>query len=247
MSIPAGPDIVLTPWQQFISGEISIIMKSGLYNDTEMLCADGAVDAPRCMVALAYPSLHSVLRGREDRTITLILPQFRKAEVEQRLSSFLRHSLQDGDVHLQSSDEDDDQDKDFVPEDLVELSDTEILAEDDEMQEELRNLSKEDTTSCTCCSACKRRRGKTGRPPGSFSDIKTIRGKQKRVTKFLKGIHKGKEGNAEALAVLRRLHREHPETKGNSVSNLSLLSLIKTMRLSYNQVFQLFKLKYLKP
>ena len=37
----------------------------------------------------------------------------------------------------------------------------------------------EDTTSCTCCTSCNHRKGKTGRPPGLLSSIVRCSGRQR--------------------------------------------------------------------
>ena len=131
--------------------------------------------------------------------------------------------------------DDSDDDVDFEPPDDVDQSDTEILGEGEELLEELRNLG-EDTTSCTCCTSCSRRKGKTGRPPGLFSSLVSSSGRQRRVTKRLKGVVCGEEADA----ILERLYRQFPSTRGDPVSHLSWVTLIKTLRLGYNQV------KYLK-
>ena len=99
-----------------------------------------------------------------------------------------------------------------------------------------KTIGELNSISCTCCTACSRRRGKTGQRPNSFDQVKTVRGQNMRVKKRLAGLVKGKEGRSEAMAILRHLHKDFPDTKVDSVSNLSVLNLIKNLRLSYNQV-----------
>ena len=124
-----------------------------------------------------------------------------------------------------------------MPEASDDLSETEILGEAEELNVELRMLGEQDSTSCTCCTACCRRRGKTGRRPTSFDRLRTARGRNKRVVKRLASLVRGAEGRSEALAIIRRLHRDFPDIKVDPVSNLSILTLIKNLRLSYNQVY----------
>ena len=138
--------------------------------------------------------------------------------------------------HIIIPDQIEEYDSDYISLDVEDQSDTEILGEEKELEDELQNLWKEDTTSCTCCTSCQRRRGKTGRKPSPFEQIKTKRGRRMRVTKRLQGLPKGERGKGEALAILHRLQRDHPDSKGHPVSVLSILTLIRTLHLSYNNV-----------
>ena len=127
--------------------------------------------------------------------------------------------------------EEEEEDDDYIPEDCQSLSDTEILGEDEELEKELGDLD-QDTTSCTCCSACRQRKIKTGPKPKPFTQVKSTRQRRRRLSKRLADV----DGFGEALAIMRRLHREYPESKGDTVTNLSLLTLVRNVRLSYNQV-----------
>ena len=89
-------DARLTPRLKMLTEELVTLIESKMFNDTVLHCADGMVSFPRAMVALAYPSLYSVLRRREEDMVTLIMPQFRQTEVEHRVHSFLTHSLDKG-------------------------------------------------------------------------------------------------------------------------------------------------------
>ena len=70
----------------------------------------------------------------------------------------------EGDTDLDSDDED------FTPESGDSESDTKILGEKEELEQELAGLG-EDTSSCTCCTSCKKKRGKTGRRPTDFHQL----------------------------------------------------------------------------
>jgi hypothetical protein len=73
---------------------------------------------------------------------------------------------------------------------------------------------------------------KTGPKSKPFSQLKSVRHIQRRLNQRLLNV----DGNAEALAIIRKLQRDFPESKGNRVTNISLLTLVKNLRLSYNQV-----------
>ena len=87
-------DARLTPRLKLLTEELIMLTTSEMFDDTVLQCVDGTVSFPRAIVALAYPSFYSVLRGREEDAVTLILPQFRQAEVEYRVHSYLTYGLQ---------------------------------------------------------------------------------------------------------------------------------------------------------
>ena len=59
----SGESQASTWWQETLSEVLLEVVKSGVYDDTFLLCSDGKLTAPRAVVALAFPSLYSVLRG----------------------------------------------------------------------------------------------------------------------------------------------------------------------------------------
>ena len=114
-------------------------------------------------------------------------------------------------------------------EEATKTLDTEILGETGDLEQDLKVLVKEETTS-----SARTARGKTGRPRGCFSQLKSTSQMRKRVAPRVEGIM---PGTGEAVMLLRRLHREYPETRqGSTVSNLSLLVMIRSLGLSYNKL-----------
>ena len=167
----------LNSWEEMITKQLYRMTYSGLYNDTIVICCDGQVMTPRTVLSCAYPTLYTMLKSQGDAdTVTLLMPEYRCTEIESRIYKILTHLL---------SDTEDCDDTDYIPRNVDEsISDTEILGEGDELQEELRCLS-EDTSSCTCCTACKRQRGKTGRKSQPFHSL-SISGRNRRVAARLK-------------------------------------------------------------
>jgi hypothetical protein len=131
--------------------------------------------------------------------------------------------------HEEEIDEDDDYDPDH--DGMSDVSDTEIMGEEDEMLEELKNLDMPDTTSCTCCTRCSRRKGKTGRQPAPFHALGSRSGRVRRVTQRLMGVT-----SMEAKAIVDRLHRKFPDARRDPVNHLSWMTAIKTIPLGFNQV-----------
>jgi hypothetical protein len=90
-----GPgDANLTRQEEAIIEELICMTDTKLFDDARLFCYDGEDTAPRVLLALAYPSLYSVLRGRDEEEITLLMPQFRRQEVQARIWGRLTRSLE---------------------------------------------------------------------------------------------------------------------------------------------------------
>ena len=75
--------------------EMITLSTNDLFKDALIYCMDGMISFPRVMVALIYPSFYSLLREREEDTITLLMPQFRQSEVRYRIQLFFTRSSTD--------------------------------------------------------------------------------------------------------------------------------------------------------
>ena len=114
-----------------------------------------------------------------------------------------------------------------------EVSDTEILGDSEEVEQELGRLGQEDVTSCTCCTACTRRKANTGRPTSSYSSLKAGGSRRReRTAERVRSI----VCPVEAADVVARLGRDFPSTAAPPPSNLSLVTAIRTLGLTFNKV-----------
>ena len=151
---------------------------------------------------------------------------------------------EEGKEDYEEEEEDDDDDMDLYEEDYwtpgfdpradsdsEASSDTEILGEKEELEEELANLG------CTCCDLCERKRKLAARKPRATVPYSqsSRSGKMAKKAARVAGI----EGLEEARDVVDRVYRDFPELRvisTNPCSNLRLMTLIRDLRLSYNQV-----------
>ena len=110
-------------------------------------------------------------------------------------------------------------------------SDTEIMGEQDELEEELANLG------CECCELCEKKRKLATRKPRATVPYSKSSRSSKKAKKAARVA--GIEGLEEAKDVVDRVYRDFPELRvisTNPCSNLRLMTLIRDLRLSYNQV-----------
>ena len=56
--------------------------------DTTVVTADNSFSVGRVMIALSLPSLESVLQGRDDDNLTVIMPDFTMGEIIGAIQSF---------------------------------------------------------------------------------------------------------------------------------------------------------------
>ena len=66
-----------------------ILCRETQLHDVTLACEDGQIYSFRALIALVYPILEDVLKDSDEEDLVIILPDFSKKEVDQRIDFFL--------------------------------------------------------------------------------------------------------------------------------------------------------------
>lgn len=76
-----------------IMAEVAVLAQSPIYQDVVMVCQDSRISGSRLLLALAYPLLTEILKGRDEDELVLLLPDFLTQEVTDMVTDFLEERL----------------------------------------------------------------------------------------------------------------------------------------------------------
>jgi hypothetical protein len=82
--------------QKSIAEDLLPIITSGIFNDVTVVCADGKLTAARAVLAISFPSFHSLLAGASDDPVTMLMPESSVSVVKRAVWARITHGLEPG-------------------------------------------------------------------------------------------------------------------------------------------------------